>query len=194
MRGVRLAALAVVAVLAATGCSAARDEPARPEPVVGGAAALPGPAPAGLALRPAPSGAPGAPAVTGRLTDGSSVDLARLWADRPVVLVFFTSWCDVCAQRQDALSQLAREHRDRVVFVGVAGQDKPEDVQRYLRAHRVDHPVLLDDDGRVALSYAVREPPAVVLVGKGGKLLRGFTGGVDASALDARLKELVLAP
>ncbi|MEV0154080.1 TlpA disulfide reductase family protein [Micromonospora sp. NPDC050686] len=194
MRGVRLAALAVAAVLAATGCSAARDEPARPEPVAGGAAALPGPAPAGLALRPAPPGAPGAPGVTGRLTDGSTVDLAQLWADRPVVLVFFTSWCGVCEQRQDALSQLARDHGDRVVFVGVAGQDKPEDVQRYLRAHRVEYPVLLDDDGRVALAYAVREPPAVVLVGKGGKLLRGFTGGVDAPTLDARLKELVLAP
>lgn len=194
--GLRLAAvaLALAGLLGSAACSGGDGTPSRPEPVAGGAAALPGPAPAGLALRPPPSGAPGAPAVTGPLTDGTRVALTDLWAGRPVVLVFFTSWCNLCAQRQDALSELARTHRDTVVFVGVATGDKPADLQRYLRAHRVDHPVVVDDDGMIARSYAVREPPAVVLVAKGGALLRGWPGGVDAAALDARLRELVLAP
>ncbi|MEU2639335.1 TlpA disulfide reductase family protein, partial [Micromonospora fulviviridis] len=156
--------------------------------------ALPGPAPAGLALRPAPSGAPGAPAVTSALTDGSPVALADLWADRPVVLVFFTSWCTLCADRQAALGELARRHRDEVVFVGVATEDRPEDVQRYLREHRVEYPVALDADGGIWRSYAVREPPAVVVIAKGGTLLRGWPGGVDAATLDAELRRLVFAP
>ncbi|WDZ82850.1 TlpA family protein disulfide reductase [Micromonospora cathayae] len=192
-RALRLAALALCAVLTGSGCTA-DAQPPRAEAVAGGAGTLPGPVPADLALRPAPAGAPAAPAAQGTLTDGSPVDLATLWADRPVVLVFFTSWCTLCQQRQDALSQLARDHRDRVVFVGVVGEDEPADVQRYLRTHRVEHPVLRDDDGRIALSYAVREPPAVVLVARGGALLRGWTGGIDATDLDARLRELVLAP
>ncbi|MCW3842630.1 TlpA family protein disulfide reductase [Micromonospora yasonensis] len=187
-------ALALAGVLASAACSGGDGTPARTEPVAGGAAALPGPAPAGLALRPAPSGAPGAPAVTGALTDGSRVAFADLWADRPVVLVFFTSWCNLCAQRQDALSELARTHRDQVVFVGVATGDQPRDLQRYLREHRVEYPVVVDDDGTISQSYAVREPPGVVLVAKGGALLRGWPGGVDATALAGRLRELVLAP
>ncbi|MFD2762862.1 TlpA family protein disulfide reductase [Micromonospora eburnea] len=185
------AALALVAVLSSTSCS--DGAPARPEPVPGGAAALPGPAPDGLALRPAPSGVPAAPAVTGSLTDGSRVALADLWADRPVVLVFFSSWCAQCEQRQDALSELARTYRDRVVLVGVAGEDKPDDLHRYLREHRVEYPVVVDDDGTIGQSYAVREPPAVVVVAKGGALLRGWPGGVDAPTLDGKLRELVLA-
>ncbi|KAB1909376.1 TlpA disulfide reductase family protein [Micromonospora sp. AMSO31t] len=187
---VRLAAIALAAALAATGCSGGDEAPA--PPVAGGAAALPGPAPAGLGLRPAPSGAPGAPAVTGALTDGSPVALADLWADRPVVLVFFTSWCTLCADRQAALSELARRHRDEVVLVGVVTEDRPEDVQRYLREHRVGYPVVLDADGAIWRSYAVREPPAVVVVAKGGALLRGWPGGVDAPTLDAELRKLVL--
>ncbi|MGR6319460.1 TlpA disulfide reductase family protein [Micromonospora soli] len=187
-------ALALAGVLATAACSGGAGAPARTEPVAGGAAALPGPAPAGRALRPAPSGAPGAPAVTGPLTDGSRVAFADLWADRPVVLVFFSSWCTLCGQRQDALSDLARRHRDAVVFVGVVTEDKPPDVQRYLREHRVEYPVVVDGDGAISRSYAVREPPAVVLVAKGGALLRGWPGGVDAAALDDRLGELVLAP
>ncbi|WNM38420.1 TlpA disulfide reductase family protein [Micromonospora halotolerans] len=186
---VRLAAVALAAALAVTGCSGGDEAPA---PVAGGAAALPGPAPADLALRPAPSGAPGAPAVTGALTDGSPVALAELWAERPVVLVFFTSWCTLCADRQAALSELARRHSDEVVLVGVATEDKPEDVQRYLREHRVGYPVVLDADGTIWRSYAVREPPAVVVVAKGGALLRGWPGGVDAATLDTELARLVL--
>ncbi|MFC0033091.1 TlpA family protein disulfide reductase [Micromonospora chaiyaphumensis] len=189
----RLAAVALAAALTVTGCSGGDEPPARPAPVAGGAAALPGPAPAGLALRPAPAGAPGAPAVTGALTDGSPVALADLWADRPVVLVFFTSWCTLCADRQAALSELARRHRDEVVLVGVATGDRPEDVQGYLREHRVEYPVVLDADGTIWRSYAVREPPAVVVVAKGGALLRGWPGGVDAATLDAELRRLVLA-
>ncbi|MFR9779121.1 TlpA family protein disulfide reductase [Micromonospora sp. MS34] len=74
------------------------------------------------------------------------------------MLVFSTSWCTRCAQRQDALSELARAHRDEVVFVGVATEDKLRDVQRYLREHRVGYPVVADDDGAIWRSYAVREP------------------------------------
>ncbi|MFU8874662.1 TlpA family protein disulfide reductase [Micromonospora sp. SL4-19] len=193
---VRLAAVALAlgAVLSSAACSGGDDAPARKDPVAGGATALPGPVPAGLALRPAPSGALSAPAVTGRLTDGSRVAFADLWADRPVVLVFFSSWCTVCGQRQDALSELARTHRDKVVFVGVATQDKPDDLQRYLREHRVEYPIVADDDGTIWRSYAVREPPTVAVIAKGGALLRGWPGGVDAPTLDDRLRELVLAP
>ncbi|MEV4808876.1 TlpA family protein disulfide reductase [Micromonospora avicenniae] len=191
----RLAAvtLALSVALSTAACSGGDEPPARPEPVAGGAAALPGPAPANLALRPPPSGLPGAPAVTGALTDGRSVAFADLWAERPVVLVFFSSWCTVCAERQDALSELARTHRDKVVFVGVAVEDTTRDLQQYLREHRVEYPVVVDDDGTVSQSYAVREPPGVVMIAKGGTLLRGWPGGVDAPALDSKLRELVLA-
>ncbi|WP_446215299.1 TlpA family protein disulfide reductase [Micromonospora sp. IBHARD004] len=188
------AALALGAVLTSAACFT-RNESAPPAaPIAGGAAVLPGPVPDGLALRPAPTDSPRAPAVTGRLTDGSRIAFADLWADRPVVLVFFSSWCTTCAQRQDALSEVARTHRDKVVFVGVATEDKPGDLQRYLRDHRVEYPVVSDEDGGIWRAYAVREPPAVAVVAKGGALLRGWPGGVDASTLDGKLRELVLAP
>ncbi|WP_433527951.1 TlpA family protein disulfide reductase [Micromonospora sp. CA-263727] len=182
----------LVVALALGGCSDADAEP--PAVVPGGAAALPGPAPTGLALRDPPASAPTAPKFTATLTDGSSLEVARLWADRPVVLVFFASWCATCAERQDALSDLAGAYRDRVVFVGVASDDKPAALVDFLRAHRVDYPVATDPAMEVWRAYAMREPPGVVLVSRGGRLLRGWPGGVDAATLDSSLKTLVLAP
>ncbi|MBF9134562.1 TlpA family protein disulfide reductase [Plantactinospora sp. S1510] len=186
--------LAVAVALVAGGCTSGGNDPGPAPTLAGGAAALPGPVPGGLALRPAPTDSPVAPRVAGTLTDGSPLAVADLWAERPVVLTFFSSWCTTCAQRQDGFSELARGYRDRVVFVGVAGEDEPDGVQAYLREHRVEYPVVLDDTGTIWRSYAVREPPAVVVVAKGGALLRGWPGGVDAAALDGALRELVLAP
>ncbi|BCB90948.1 TlpA family protein disulfide reductase [Phytohabitans suffuscus] len=182
---------AVAALLAVVLCLAACDgaEPVR----AGGAATLPGPVPSGLAARPAPPGTPGAPVFTGTLTDGTALAAADLWAGRPVVLLFFSSWCTTCAERQDALSELARAYRDRVVFVGVVTGDEPADLDAYLRAHKAEFPVVVDADGTVSRAYAVREPGAVAVVAKGGALLRGWPGGLDASTLDTRIRELLLA-
>jgi peroxiredoxin len=185
-------ALALGALLVSTACTASDPAP-RPAPV-GGAAALPGPVPSDLALRPAPKDSPRAPVVTGRLTDGSPLAFADMWADRPVVLTFFSSWCSSCDKQQDAFSELARRYRDRVVFVGVASEDKPDDLQRYLRDHSVQYPVVLDEDSSIWRSYAVREPPAVVVIAKGGALLRGWPGGIDAATLEGNLRQLVFAP
>ncbi|WP_326559777.1 TlpA family protein disulfide reductase [Micromonospora sp. NBC_01796] len=192
-----LPAMLVVAALALGACSGPASESAAGESsapaAAGGADTLPGPVPAGLALRPAPSGAPAAPAFTGTLTDGSPLTIANFWAERPVVLVFFSSWCTVCAERQTALSDLARSYRDRVVFVGVVSEDEPADLEPYLREHKVEFPVVFDPAQTTWQSYAVREPGAVAVVAKGGALLRGWPGGLDASALDAQLRELVIA-
>ncbi|WP_329108914.1 TlpA family protein disulfide reductase [Micromonospora sp. NBC_01699] len=197
VRTAMLPALLVVAALALGACSGPAEESAAGESsapaAAGGAGTLPGPVPAGLALRPAPSGVPGAPAFTGTLTDGSPLTVANLWAERPVVLLFFSSWCTVCVERQSALSDLARSYRDRVVFVGVVSEDEPADLEPYLREHRVEFPVVFDRPQTIWQSYAVREPGAVAMVAKGGGLLRGWPGGLDAAELDAKLRELVIA-
>ncbi|HWH01100.1 MAG TPA: TlpA disulfide reductase family protein [Pilimelia sp.] len=191
----RLLAVALgCAVLLGAGACTGRADPGPTSTVAGGAAALPGPAPADLRLRPAPAGAPAAPAVTGQLTDGTRLALADLWAQRPVVLVFFSSWCGTCGQRQEALAELARGLRDRVVFVGVTADEEPAELAAYLRTHRVDHPVVVDAEGAIWRAYAMREPPGIAVIAKGGRLLRGWPGGVPASTVESVLRQQVLAP
>ncbi|MEV1288065.1 TlpA disulfide reductase family protein [Micromonospora sp. NPDC049679] len=189
----RALALLLVAAFALGGCTSGGDERRAADPPAGGTATLPGPVPADLALRQPPASAPAAPTFTATLTDGTRVDVATLWADRPVVLTFVASWCTICADREQALSALARSHQDRVVFVGVAGDEEPAALDRYLREHGVEHPVAIDGSMTVWRAYAMREPPGVVLISKGGRLLRGWPGGVDAPTLDTQLRALALA-
>jgi peroxiredoxin len=164
---VRSAAV-LAAVLALAGCSAA---PAT--------------------YRTAPSSAPPAPAFTLELLDGSTVDLAEQWRDRPVVLVFFESWCELCARQQPAITALAEEYRDTVLFVGVGNSSSGEDTAAYVREHDIGYPVGLDASGEVWRRYRVDEPPLVALVSRGGRLVRGWPGGT--SELGKQIKQFLVA-
>ena len=117
---------------------------------------------------------------------------ARLWKDRPVVVFFFASWCSRCATQQEALAPLAEKYRDVVTFVGVGGQDKAP--RREVLAGRPRRHATRS--GSTAASqtwrrYAVRQPPAVILVAPGGKLERGWPGGVSTDVLAGQLERLV---
>jgi thiol-disulfide isomerase/thioredoxin len=189
----------VVAALALLGCGS-DDAPERPRgaraadvtTARGGVEALPGELPTGVSYRRVDGTVPRAPALTLSLLDGHRVTGRELWRTRPVVLVFFSSWCGPCAQGQAAVDALARRYRDVVAFVGVAGQDERTAVAGYVQRHEVSYAVAVDESLDVWRRYAVREPPAVVLIGPGGRLLRGWPGPIDAGRLQRELDHLVV--
>jgi len=183
MLGALLAAAVGLAGLA--GCGA----PAVPR---GGASALPGPLPEGVVIAPEQTGQPLSARFNLTLVDGNVVDASTLWADRPVILFFFASWCGPCAAQQDHLSELDRRYGDALPILGIAGQDDLTDVRAFLDAHEVQHAVGMDsDDLRIWSLYAVREPPLVAVIGPGGRLMRGYPGGADPATLDALVETLV---
>ncbi|MGH3499599.1 MAG: TlpA family protein disulfide reductase [Nocardioidaceae bacterium] len=190
--------LTVVTVLA-SGCQSQGSDPASPTDTAntaaarGGAEQLPGPVPDGVRYRSVSRAAPHAPTFRATLLDGTPLRVQKLWAQRPVVLVFFSSWCARCAALQPRYNAVLGDFGDRIAVLGIAGSDSRKGVTRYLKEHRVDYAVALDD-GRIWRSYAVREPPAVVLVGKGGHLLRGWPGGVRPKRLRQAIRHLIVSP
>ncbi len=160
-------------------------------PAAGGAVAgLPGPVPAGAKLAPEDTSAPRAPDFSATLLDGTPVRGSRLWATRPVVVAFTASWCARCPGQQPMLNALARKYEDLIAFVGVAQQDKPADLKRYLAEHEVPYPAGIDASGAAWRSYAVGEPPVIAVIGKGGRLLRGWSVDITQATLDGVLSGL----
>jgi peroxiredoxin len=143
-----------------------------------------------VTFAPATSAANAPPFSLARL-DGTRVDAASPWKQRPVVVFFFASWCGRCATQQAALKPLAERYRDVVTFVGVGGQDKAPAVRSWLDDHDVTYPVGIDGGMETWRRYAVRTPPAVILVAPGGKLERGWPGGVSEDVLGDELDRLV---
>ncbi|ASO19991.1 Soluble secreted antigen MPT53 precursor [Actinoalloteichus hoggarensis] len=180
----------VAALVAASACDARAAWTDGPP---GGGERLPGPVAQDVDYAE-PVSAPAAPDLALALLDGTRVSLAELWAERPVVLVFFSSWCATCADQQRTLSDLTAAHGDAVTFLGIAGRDESDAVMDFLVDHEVPYPVAMDADHTAARHYAAEEPPLIAVIDRGGGLLRGFPGGVadaaTAEELDATLTAL----
>jgi thiol-disulfide isomerase/thioredoxin len=119
------------------------------------------------------------------------VKASKLWAVRPVVVDFLASWCDRCADRQAKLNDLAREYERLVAFLAVAHDDNAEAaLRKYLADHDVRYAAGIDPTGAIWRQYAVEEPPVIVVIGKGGRLLRGWTVDVPKETLDGVLAKV----
>jgi peroxiredoxin len=153
---------------------------------------MPGPVPSGVEFRPAPDDAPPAPPLTLELTDGTTLDLADQWSERPVVLVFFETWCTRCEVQQEPINDVVEEYEDTVLFVGVAHLSEPAEVAAYVEDNDMEFPVAVDPSGDATLLYAVAEPPLVALVGKDGNLLRGWPEGVEGDELATAIADLAV--
>ena len=180
-----LVAISLAAALL-TGCSSSADSGES-------SAMLPGPVPDGVSFRAPPDSAPAAPAFDLRLLDGEQVTVANQWAERPVVLIFFESWCELCREEQAAINDLVEDYQDVVLFLGIASLSGEDDLREYIEENDVAYPVGIDGSGEIWLRYAAEEPPLIALVSKGGQLLRGWPGGLDAEQLRSQIEELAVA-
>lgn len=181
-----LAATFLVAALL-TGCSSAADSPDE------SAAALPGPVPDDVSFRTPPKTAPPAPAFDLTLLGGDTLSVADQWADRPMVLIFFESWCEICKEEQPAINDLVEKYQDVVLFLGIAGMSSEDEVRQYVEDNNVAYPVGTDASGKIWLRYAAEEPPLIALISKGGQLLRGWPGGLSADTLQNQIDELAVS-
>lgn len=180
MRAFLLVGVALVWLLA--GCSGGA--------VAGGADDLPGPVPEGVTFAPPPSEAPPAPDFTAELLDGTPVTASDLWAERPVVLVFTASWCETCAEQHREAAEVVAEHDGAVALLGLVPHDDGEDARGYARELGLGHPVAVAED-EIWRNYAAMEPPLVAVVARGGRVVRGWPGGVERDVLAATLDDLV---
>ena len=178
----RLGLVLLVTLLLLAGCGG-DDE------VSGGAADLPGTVPADVEFTPPPEAAPAAPDFTAELVDGTPVTASELWRERPAVLVFTASYCDRCREIHRAAAEAVDGHDDVVALLGIAGTDDA-DAADYAEELDLGHPLAVASE-RVWLNYAAREPGLVVLIGQGGKVLRGWPGGAPAAELEAALDGLL---
>ena len=161
--------------------------------IAGGAGDLPGPVPEGTVFSDSPRGGLPAPPFSAELLDGTSVRGADLWRERPLVLVFTASWCGRCADAHREAARAVDELGGAIALLGIVAEDDREPAIEYAEEVDLGYPVAVASE-RIWLNYAAREPPVVVLVGRGGKVLRGWPSGVDAGTLSRRLRELVEAP
>lgn len=87
------------------------------------------------------------PAFRVETLDGEIADSERLLAERPLVMVFFSSWCPVCDKKLPIVRKALDELRSRVHVLGIVldEADTWSNVAPYVERHRLHFPMVRGD-------------------------------------------------
>jgi cytochrome c biogenesis protein CcmG/thiol:disulfide interchange protein DsbE len=112
-----------------------------------------------------------APHFEARQLDGGTFDFASL-RGKPAVINFWASWCEPCKGEAKVLQEAWQRYRgDGVVFIGVDYHDVTSDARRFLRAHGITYPTVLDGSGKIGDQWGLSGVPETYFVDRRGRLV-----------------------
>jgi peroxiredoxin len=120
-----------------------------------------------------------APDFSGLTLDGRSVALADFRGQKKVVVTFWASWCGPCRLEMPSLIQFYKtNHRDSSDFeiLAVSIDEDPRAAADFATAMKLNFPVLVDPDKKIANAYQVEGIPTMFVIDKDGKVIYGRAG------------------
>ena len=134
----------------------------------------------------ASTGAAASPATfTAATLGGGTFDSAAL-AGNPAVLWFWAPWCPTCAGQAKTVRGLAETYRGRVTVLGVAGLDKPAEMDHFVDIFKLTGMThLADEQGVVWKRFGIAEQSLYVLLDASGQV--SYRGRLDDDDLTARV-------
>lgn len=117
------------------------------------------------------------------------------YADRPILLYFWASWCAPCRAEAPVIEGLWPEYRDRgYVFLGLNIWDIPQDAEAFLQEFGLTFPTARDAEGSVYVEYGVQGLPVAFFIEPGLRIRSRYDGPLDESALRRLLDEIAVGP
>lgn len=112
---------------------------------------------------------------------------------KPLVISFWFTKGDGCADQQDVVERLYRRYRGRVEFLSQDIHDDRDTLRELIRQHGWTMPVGYDRDGAVGSLYGVGGCPTFAYVYPGGTLQSASIGELTAGQLEGRVDRLLAA-
>jgi peroxiredoxin len=120
--------------------------------------------------------------------------LSQLRNKKPVLLIFWATWCPACRQAMPYFSNLYAQYAPRgleIISINIASNDPLPRVQSFQEINKLPYRILYDERTEVSLLYAVFGIPTTMLIDRDGIIqLRG-------NALPANINQIIdklLAP
>lgn len=128
-----------------------------------------------------------APPLAGTAVDQRKVDLARSLdtaQGKPVLVVFWATWCPDCLAEQDNIQSLSRDYE----VIAVAWRSEGDEaVAAHMQKYGLTYPSLNDVDGSLAKAWNLRGVPDHFIVRPDGQMRFRIEGSRSEWKLRARL-------
>ena len=137
---------------------------------------------------PTPLAAPAigmaAPDFSAKASDGSTITKADI-AGKPVLMVFFASWCPHCQAEAPKIKALAEANPNlKIVAIGVGNNDTQKGIWDFQSKFSLPF-ATYDDGGKAASVYGITSYPTLVSVDKSGIIRDRDTGEVSQDRLNS---------
>jgi cytochrome c biogenesis protein CcmG/thiol:disulfide interchange protein DsbE len=121
---------------------------------------------------------------------GTPTTLAGLLAaggGRPVLVVFWASWCGPCAAEAPALERFSKTEAGKGRIVGVDWSDGVSGARAFIRHYGWSFPVVRDAEGLVGDAYRMTDLPTTFVIDARGRIRAALRGAQDGRSLTAAL-------
>jgi peroxiredoxin len=123
------------------------------------------------------------------VTSPGVLNICRLYASKPVVLVFTATRGSQCIHQLDVIERL-RTRLSGVSFAAIAIRGSRSDLRNLTRRHGWDFPVAYDHDGVLANLYGIAVCPQLTFIRRDGRVADTAVGVVEAAELTRRVRAL----
>lgn len=137
---------------------------------------------------------PTAPAISGTLITGKTLDLAD-WRGDVIVVNVWGSWCAPCRAEAQGLKAVSDATRDRGVrFVGMDSRDNDASAKAFERTHGITYPSFRDTAGTLVLRFnglvPVSAVPSTVVIDRDNRVAARIIGPVTYTTLRDLVKSV----
>jgi thiol-disulfide isomerase/thioredoxin len=135
-------------------------------------------------------------AFEGDLSEGGAVQELRLpllrgegvvdyasFAEDPLVINFFASWCPACIAEMPEFERVHRLLDGEVAFLGVSQSDAREASIRLAEQTGITYETAIDERGDLFRAFGAFGMPTTVFVRPGGEIADVWSGGLDTESL-----------
>jgi cytochrome c biogenesis protein CcmG, thiol:disulfide interchange protein DsbE len=109
---------------------------------------------------------------------------------RPVLVVFWASWCGPCAREAPALERFARSPTGRARIVGVDWSDGLSGARSFVTSHGWTFPNVRDAEGTVGNAYRLTGLPTTFVVDAHDRIRSVLRGPQSEATLEHALAEV----
>ncbi|OPA73672.1 hypothetical protein BVG16_26595 [Paenibacillus selenitireducens] len=115
------------------------------------------------------------------------------FSEKPTVLLFFTSWCPYCNEDAPKIVSLNKKYNNQINIYGInlLYRDEVSEVQNYVKKHKIDYPILIDETGATYKNYGGLGFPALYFLNSRGDVIDQIIGSTDIDIIESSFKNLI---